>query len=219
MPEHFDLLLRDRDVVPARQQRRAELRHEGDRRVLAQFCEHRIGIGPERCGVDVDARRGAQGCFLRAFVSSGHETSAAGGRCLSLAIGTGSIRSCLPRSGARGHDAGPAWPTTADINKRGQEPKFNGVSHAGTCSGGAAAQTWRRGKERPACPVPPISAASRPPADLQRSRQAFRRLDRQRSHRHARDDIHEVMPPDQRGRDEHSRIQHQQGGTQPPDVP
>ena len=59
--EHVDLLLGDRDVVAARQQRRAELRHEGDRRFLAHLREHRIGIGPERGRVDVDARRGAQG--------------------------------------------------------------------------------------------------------------------------------------------------------------
>lgn len=59
--EHVDLLLGDRDVIAAGQQCRAELRHEGDRRLLPQLRKHRIGVGPERGGVNVDARRGAQG--------------------------------------------------------------------------------------------------------------------------------------------------------------
>ena len=74
--EHVDLLLGDRRCRRGCVSSvRAELRHEGDRRLLPQSREHRIGVGPECGGVDVDARRGAQAslhcCSLPSLATSG----------------------------------------------------------------------------------------------------------------------------------------------------
>jgi hypothetical protein len=63
--EDIDPFFRSGDVIAAAQERAAELRHEGDGRLLAQSCEDGIGIVPECGNVNVDAGSGAQGSALR----------------------------------------------------------------------------------------------------------------------------------------------------------
>lgn len=52
--EHLDLLFADINVVPAAQQRAAELRHKRNRRLASEARPSRIGIVPEGGNVDVD---------------------------------------------------------------------------------------------------------------------------------------------------------------------
>ena len=52
------------DVVAPGEDRRAELRHERDRRLLPHPRQRRIGIGPERWDVDVEMRGVGHGELL-----------------------------------------------------------------------------------------------------------------------------------------------------------
>src|SRR5258705_4240478 len=54
--KHVDALFLGEDVVAPCEDGRAELRHEGDRRLFPHPGERRIGIGPERGDVDVKMR-------------------------------------------------------------------------------------------------------------------------------------------------------------------
>ena len=54
--EHVDAFLLAKDIVAAGEYGRAELRHEGDRRLLPHPRQVGIGIGPERADVDIVMR-------------------------------------------------------------------------------------------------------------------------------------------------------------------
>ena len=59
--EHVDALFLAEDVVAPGEDGRAQLRHEGDRRLLPHPCQIRIGIGPEGLNVDRVVRRVGHG--------------------------------------------------------------------------------------------------------------------------------------------------------------